>query len=70
MNTNLTLPAYGAMSSSSESALARLIFRFVEKIDSYRRYRRTYTELSGLSDHELRDIGLERGEIDMIARKF
>ncbi|MCB1971522.1 MAG: DUF1127 domain-containing protein [Geminicoccaceae bacterium] len=58
------------MSSSSESALARLIFRFVEKIDSYRRYRRTYTELSGLSDHELRDIGLERGEIDMIARKF
>jgi uncharacterized protein YjiS (DUF1127 family) len=30
-------------------------------------YRKTYNELSALSDYELRDIGISRGEIHDIA---
>ena len=34
MNSNLTLPAFGSMSSApNESLLPRLVFRMVEKID-------------------------------------
>ena len=32
-------------------------------------YRRTYNELSRMSDHELFDIGLNRGDINTIASR-
>ena len=35
----------------------------------WRRYRQTVNELSRMSDHELRDIGVLRGEIGLIARR-
>lgn len=35
----------------------------------WRRYRQTVNELSRMSDHELRDIGVLRGEIGLVARR-
>ena len=41
-----------------------------EKLSAWRRYRETISELEQLSDHELHDIGVHRGEIEYIARSF
>jgi len=35
---------------------------------AWRRYRQTVNELSRMSDHELRDIGVQRGDIPVVAR--
>lgn len=35
---------------------------------AWRRYRQTVNELSRMSDHELRDIGVRRSEIGLVAR--
>jgi uncharacterized protein YjiS (DUF1127 family) len=45
--------------------LARVMFGWVAE---QRRYRDTMSELSQLSDRELNDIGLERGQIEAVAR--
>lgn len=36
-------------------------------IRNYRTFRKTYNELDQLSDRELRDIGLSRGDIARVA---
>lgn len=41
----------------------------VRNFRSWRRYRATYAELMRLSPDELRDIGLQRGEIPFAARR-
>ena len=40
-----------------------------EKLNARRRYREALTELSKLSDHELSDIGISRGDIEYVARR-
>jgi uncharacterized protein YjiS (DUF1127 family) len=40
-----------------------------EKLNARRRYRVALTELSKLSDHELSDIGISRGDIEYVARR-
>ena len=40
-----------------------------EKLNARRRYREAVTELSKLSDHELSDIGISRGDIEYVARR-
>lgn len=40
-----------------------------EYIRNYRRYRNTINELSRLSNRELQDLGINRGDIPFIARK-
>lgn len=40
----------------------------VRKYQSWQKYRRTYDELSRLSNRELADLGIGRGDIDFIAR--
>ena len=40
-----------------------------EKLSAWRRYREAVRELSQLSDHELSDIGIRRGEIETIVRR-
>ena len=40
-----------------------------EKLNAWRRYREAVSELSQLSDHELSDIGICRGDIEDIARR-
>jgi uncharacterized protein YjiS (DUF1127 family) len=40
-----------------------------EKLAAWRRYRDAVKELSQLSDRELNDIGIRRGDIEDLARK-
>jgi uncharacterized protein YjiS (DUF1127 family) len=40
-----------------------------EKLNARRRYRDAVSELSKLSDHELSDIGISRGDIEYVARR-
>jgi uncharacterized protein YjiS (DUF1127 family) len=40
-----------------------------EKLDAWRRYRAAVRELSQLTDHELNDIGIRRGDIETIVRR-
>ena len=41
----------------------------VEKLDAWRRYRVSGRELSRLTDRELNDLGLNRFDIDAVARQ-
>jgi uncharacterized protein YjiS (DUF1127 family) len=40
-----------------------------EKLSAWRRYRVSVRELSRLSDRELSDLGIGRGDIEFVARK-
>jgi len=40
-----------------------------EKLNAWRRYREAARELSQLTDRELADIGVRRGDIEAIARR-
>jgi len=40
-----------------------------EKLVSWRRYREAVRELSQLTDRELDDIGIRRGDIEFIVRR-
>jgi len=40
-----------------------------EKLAAWRRYREAVRELSQLSDRELDDIGIGRGDIEYVARR-
>ncbi|MGP9821568.1 DUF1127 domain-containing protein [Salinarimonas sp. NSM] len=42
----------------------------LSRIRAYQRYRRTVRELERLSDRELNDVGLSRGDIDYVARRY
>ena len=39
-----------------------------EKLNAWRRYREAVRELSQLSDRELEDIGIRRGDIHFVVR--
>ena len=41
----------------------------IRNYQNWRRYRNTVNELSRLSNHELNDLGIARGEIPYVARK-
>ncbi|WP_104018833.1 DUF1127 domain-containing protein [Roseovarius nitratireducens] len=47
-----------------------LLSRIVEAVISWNDRRATRTALAQLSDRELDDIGLSRGDIDRVARSF
>ncbi|MCB2054343.1 MAG: DUF1127 domain-containing protein [Geminicoccaceae bacterium] len=69
MNTNYALLAPWAMPGEGvASMISRAIFRFVERVDAHRRYRRTCRELHALTDSELDDIGVLRADIEAVAR--
>lgn len=40
-----------------------------QKYNSWKRYRSTFQELSRLSNRELEDLGIGRGDIEHIARR-
>jgi uncharacterized protein YjiS (DUF1127 family) len=40
-----------------------------EKLTAWRRYRDAVRELSQLSDRELSDIGISRGDIEFVVRR-
>ena len=39
------------------------VIRIINRINAYRRRRQTATELAALTDHQLRDIGLNRYDL-------
>jgi len=39
-----------------------------EKLNAWRRYREAVRELSQMSDRELQDIGIRRGDIEFVVR--
>jgi len=43
---------------------------FVRQYSSWRRYRSTYNELMKLSNRELDDLGINRGDIDSVAKNL
>src|SRR3954447_22515593 len=56
----------GTGSTHGDSSLfGRIVHWFTEQ----RRYHRTLNELSALTDRELDDIGLNRGDIEWVARR-
>src|SRR5208283_4940943 len=40
-----------------------------EKLNAWRRYREAVRELSQMSDRELQDIGIRRGDIEFVVRR-
>jgi uncharacterized protein YjiS (DUF1127 family) len=50
--------------------LLHLKASLTQRWSQFRAYHRTLNELSGLSDHELSDIGVHRANIDAVARGF
>ena len=55
--------------SAITSAVAFAVTGLTQRIAQYRKYRRTIDELTGLSDHELNDLGLSRNGIVTIAHE-
>lgn len=53
----------------AESAFVASLTRLVARFDAWRSYRATYRALSALTDAELDDIGLTRGEIAGASRQ-
>lgn len=49
--------------------LHKIIRMAAEKIAKKNLYKKTIWELNNLSDHDLRDIGIRRGEIEFVAAK-
>ena len=48
--------------------MTNLLKNFLQKLRNRQTYRNTYNELSSLTDYELNDIGLSRGEIKYVAQ--
>ena len=48
--------------------MTTLLKNFLQKIRNYGQYRQSLKELSRLTDRELNDIGIGRGDIDRVAK--
>ncbi len=69
-----SLSSYGAFTSHRRSEgpiflgrLQNFLSEMAVKWSKRRGYRQTISELQALSDHELDDIGISRGQIEMMA---
>ncbi len=60
--------AFYAPFNTIERAIAATLRGFFEVLRRVHRRRKTYRELSRLSDRQLKDIGLSRSEIDGVAQ--
>lgn len=58
-----------AASSRAAYQAVSFIYDQIARIQNWIELRKTLNLLDGLSDHELNDIGLTRGQINEIARK-
>lgn len=48
--------------------MTTLLKNFLQKIRNFRQYRQSLNELSKLTDRELNDIGIGRGDIHRVAK--
>jgi len=69
MATQLFNAHAGASRHGEAHGIAGLVHRLRARGEEYARYVRTRDELAALTDRELADIGLVRGDIDHIARQ-
>jgi uncharacterized protein YjiS (DUF1127 family) len=58
-----------AGASGFKKEIAMTIKSIAEKLSAWRRYRVSLRELSRLSDRELADLGIGRGDIERVARQ-
>lgn len=56
------------MQANTKKDLPVFLSSIVAGINRWFRYRSTLRELSGLSDHELKDLGIRRSDISAVAR--
>jgi uncharacterized protein YjiS (DUF1127 family) len=61
--------AHGEYDFAGTTSVKGHVMNIARSYRSWRRYRETVTELSRLSNRELSDVGLTRGDIPFIARK-
>jgi len=55
--------------ATEELSIVTTLKTISEKLQAWRRYRGALREMSQLSDRELADIGIRRGDIEDIARR-
>jgi uncharacterized protein YjiS (DUF1127 family) len=66
----LGLPALRSDAAAANlGLLGGIVMRLAGWMGEQRRYRRTMNELSALTDRELEDIGLSRGDIESVAQR-
>ena len=70
MNTGATMSAIETNRSFADARVGGFVAKLVSSIRAEFDSRKTRRELSRLSDRELDDIGLCRGDINEIARRF
>ena len=51
------------------NTLKHITFELARRIERSHRYRKTVRELSQLTDRELNDLGIARGEIENVAHR-
>lgn len=56
-----------AVTSAQGRGLSVLFSKLATRFSQYRKFRVTFNELSVLSDHELRDLGLNRSMIRRVS---
>lgn len=57
------------VAAAKRASRGSIFSRLTASISGYAAYRRTVTELDALSDRQLADIGVSRGDIQEIAAK-
>ncbi|WP_417623169.1 DUF1127 domain-containing protein [Parasphingorhabdus sp.] len=60
-------PAHKTNTEYSNEASSKM--NIIRNYRNWRRYRQTVNELSRLSNRELNDLGISRGDIPFVARK-
>lgn len=55
--------------SRNEDIRKRVTMNLIRNYRNWRRYRETVSELSRLSNRELNDLGISRGDIPFVARR-
>lgn len=69
MSAIVSAPKFGSFESVASQAVS-FVKSTVSSVILWEQNRRTRNTLSKLSDHELEDIGLTRGDIDELAFKI
>lgn len=61
---------YSTRTQAASNGFSRAMARLYDTLASWNERRITRNALSRLSDRELEDIGLSRGDIDLVARQL